>query len=236
MKVAIMQPYFFPYMGYFSLIKHTDMFIILDTVQFIYHGWIERNRVINPNQGFSYIKVPIINKSRNTLIQDIKINNADYWKDKLLAQLQHYKKRAPYYYKTIELLGELFEKDYSDIVSLNSAAILAVCKYLDIDIDMHVFSNMNLVIQEPSSPDEWALNICKGLGNVNEYWNPPGGKSFFDISKYNRDGIEVKFQKIMLQEYNQGRSIFEEGLSIIDVLMFNSIERINLMLDRYEFI
>ena len=95
---------------------------------------------------------------------------------------------------------------------------------------------MNLQIEEVNAPDEWALNICKALGVTDEYWNPPGGKSFFDKTKYQRENIELKFHSINLYEYNQNRSQFENGLSIIDVLMFNSIEEVRKMLDDYSLI
>jgi hypothetical protein len=231
-----MQPYFFPYLGYFSLMKNTDAFILLDTVQFIKHGWIERNRVLHPNTGWLYIRVPLIRYSHETLIKDIRIDNSQDWKQRIRAQLQHYKRIAPHYFKVVRLLNELFEKDFESIVSLNREALIAVCQYLHMDKERTVFSEMNLSIDAPQAPDEWALNICKSYGNVTEYWNPPGGQSFFDKSKYEKAGIGLKFQKVVLDLYDQKRTPFEAGLSIIDVMMFNSPDEINAMLDRYEVI
>jgi hypothetical protein len=92
---------------------------------------------------------------------------------------------------------------------------------------------MNLNIQQPKAPDEWALYISLAMGDVDEYWNPPGGMEFFDKSKYDKAGIKLVFQKPVLKEYNQRRQPFEPGLSIIDVMMFNSPEDINTMLDEY---
>lgn len=236
MKLAIMQPYFFPYLGYFSLIKHTDQFILLDTVQYIRHGWIERNRVLKQDEGWLYLSVPIIKKGRETLIKEVLINNQQNWKQKIFAQLDSYKKKAPYYSAVIELLNEVFSQEYNDIVALNSASLKIVCNYLGIEKEITIFSEMNRSIEEPREPDEWALNICKAIGNVNEYWNPPGGQSFFDPKKYEAAGIQLKFQNINLLPYSQRRDTFEPGLSIIDVLMFNSKETINDMLDNYNFI
>ena len=108
MKVGIMQPYFFPYSGYFSLIKATETFILLDEVQFIRHGWIERNRILKPNEGWQYIHCPIEKHSRETRIRDIEIRNQENWKNKILAQLIHYKKKAPYYNEVISLLETIF--------------------------------------------------------------------------------------------------------------------------------
>ena len=97
MRLGIMQPYFMPYLGYFSLIKNTDEFILFDTVQFIRHGWIERNRILKPSGGWQYFQVPIIKENgRETVIKNVRINNSENWKSKILAQLQHYKKKAPY--------------------------------------------------------------------------------------------------------------------------------------------
>lgn len=236
MKIGIMQPYFFPYLGYFSLIKHTDRFILFDTVQFIRHGWIERNRILNPNGDWQYIKVPLVKFSQSTIIKDIQINNNFGWREKIFAQLQHYKKKAPNYTIVIELLEDIFSADYFDIVSLDLNSLIKVADYLGINTSIEVFSSMGLAIEKVNAPDEWALNICKALGNVEEYWNPPGGASFFDKVKYEKAGIKLKFHSIKLTEYIQRQSIFIPGLSIIDVMMFNSINDINEMLDNYEFV
>jgi len=234
MNISIMQPYFFPYLGYFSLIKHTNEFIIFDPVQFIRHGWIERNRILKPAEGWQYIQVPLQKHSRGTLIKDISINNNNDWGNMIISQLQHYKKAAPYFKIVVDMLKDVFSNEYVSIVDLNLKSIQVVCEYLEIKKTIVVFSNMNLAIEHVNAPDEWALNICKALGNVDEYWNPPGGMSFFDRSKYESNQIKLKFQKICLMEYNQKRANFESALSIIDVMMFNPPKKINQMLDKYE--
>jgi len=230
-----MQPYFFPYLGYISLVKHTDLFILSDNVQFIRHGWIERNRVLKPNSGWLYIKVPLIKKEGGkTLIKDIQINNRLPWKQKILAQLQPYKNFAPHYQSVRELLNSLFAYEFDNIVSLNRAALMTVCQYLNIKTEIRIFTDMNLNIEKPSAPDEWSLNICRVLGNVDEYWNPPGGQEFYNSDKYEQANILLKFQIMNILPYSQSRSEFEPSLSIIDVMMFNSIKEIHLMLDNYE--
>jgi len=236
MKLGIMQPYFFPYLGYISLIKHTDQFILFDPVQFIRHGWIERNRILKQNEGWLYIQVPLLKYERDTLIKDISIDNNQNWKSKIQSQLQPYKKNAPNFYKVKNIIDELFDIEYHTIVSLNKQSLELICQYLGFEKELPVFSQMNLGIVQPTAPDEWALNICKAMNNVTEYWNPPGGMSFFDKTKYDLANIDLKFQKINLLEYNQRREQFESGLSIIDVLMFNSVEEVNLMLDNYTLI
>lgn len=225
-----------PYIGYISLIKHTDVFILFDTVQFIRHGWIERNRILKQNGGWQYIQIPLIkDNGRDTVIKDVKINNAENWKQKILAQLQHYKKIAPYYFRVINLLKELFANDFDDITHLNQKSLQLVCDYLGFQRDFPIFSEMNLSIEEVNAPDEWALNICKAM-NVSSYINPIGGSEFFDRKKYEKSGIDLKFQQMKLDEYDQKRLPFEEGLSILDVMMFNSPDDINVMMDHFELV
>lgn len=239
MKIAIMQPYFVPYIGYFSLIKQTDRFILFDTVQFIKHGWIERNRILKQQNSkeadcqWQYISVPLVKYSRETKIIDIKINNSIDWRAKILAQLQHYKKRAPFYDETIDVLKRAFDIKTDSIVKLNENILKVICEYLNIELKIDIFSEMNLQIDKVNAPDEWALNICKAIGNIDEYWNPEGGITFFDKNKYIKENIDLKFLKAKITPYSQKRVNFEGGLSIIDVMMFNPPDQINKMLDQY---
>jgi hypothetical protein len=235
MKVGIMQPYFFPYLGYFSLIKHTDLFILLDAVQYKRHGWIERNRVLKQNGGWLYIQVPLIrHNGQNTLIKDILINNSIPWKQKILAQLKPYKKYAPHYKEVLELVNDIFRHEFVSIVTLNKEALISVCNYLNIHTSIKVFTEMDLEIEKPAASDEWALNICKAMGKYTEYRNPPGGEDFFDRTKFGQANIDLKFQKLNITVYSQNRNEFEPSLSIIDVLMFNSVKEIHFLLDNYE--
>jgi len=230
MKLGIMQPYFFPYLGYFSLIKHTDKWIVFDTPQFIRHGWIERNRVLNFNSDWLYLKVPIVKHSQGTAIKDIKIRNDENWRDKIFAQLAPYKKRAPYYFEVIKLLKNVFKYETDSIVELNVEGLKAVCSYLKIIFNYTIFSDKNIKLLNIKEPDEWALEIAKTFG-ATAYYNPPNGIKFFDKTKFQKENINFYFLKTELIEYNQKRSPFEPGLSIIDVMMFNPPEKINSMLD-----
>ena len=233
MKIAIMQPYFFPYLGYFCLIKHTNKFVLLDTVQYIRHGWIDRNRILKPDNGWQYIKVPIKKHSRDTIIKDVRIKNDLEWKTKILGQIQNYKKRAPFFDQIRNLVEEIFSQEYDSIVQLNLMSLKTICKYVKIYPSFRIFSKMDLTVEPPNAPDEWGLNICKAIPGVREYWNPPGGRNLFDKSKYRSNFIELRFLEFNLEPYNQRRKVFESGLSIIDVLMFNDPNSINLMLDDF---
>ena len=236
MKLGIMQPYFLPYPGYISLIKHTDLFILLDEVQFIRHGWIERNRMLKPEAGWQYISCPLQKHSRDTRIADILIKNEEPWDKKIIAQLDHYKKKAPYFKQTIALLEEIFSKKTNSVSRFNEISLNAICNYIGFDFKIVNFKDLNLSIEEPKEADEWALNICKSISGAKTYINPIGGTSFFDREKYKTNQIELFFQKYNCTEYRQKNIPFESNLSIIDVLMFNSTEDVNKMLDNYELV
>jgi hypothetical protein len=227
-----MQPYFLPYLGYYSLIKHTDKFILFDPVQFIRHGWIERNRILKPAEGWQYISVPLEKPGRTTLIKDVTVRTTENWRDKIFRQLEHYKK-APYYKPTIEVLQQAFDTDATSITDLNTQVLTVTCTYLQVSTPFEVFSKMNLKIEEVTHAGEWALNICKAMG-AKMYINPPGGRELFHRSEFEAAGIELYFLHQNLRPYPQRREVFEPGLSIVDVMMFNDVPAIKEMLDEIE--
>lgn len=235
MKLGIMQPYFFPYLGYFSLIKNTDKWVVFDTVQYINRGWINRNRILSQSaEGFSYITVPVIKQSRDTVIKNVIIDNTKEWKSKIIGQIDYYKKKAQFFHEIKNLVEEIFNPDIKELNKLNIVALEKVCNYLDIKFDYMIFSENIFGISSVNESDEWALEISKKMG-ASEYVNPPGGKSFFNKEKYNKVGIDLKFLTQKLKPYKTFTTNFIPGLSIIDVMMFNSPEQINEMMNDYEF-
>ncbi len=231
--LGIMQPYFFPYTGYFSLIMATDEWIVFDPVQFIRHGWIERNRVLKPDEGWQYIGVPLIKQSRETLIKDTQIRTEEPWQQKILRQLEHYRKRAPYYTSVVEFLTECFKFETSSITKLNTHLMQSVCNYVGIEFNAHIYSEMNLEHDVVTDPGEWALNISKAL-KASGYINPPGGVELFDRAKFSQAGVKLQFLKNNLKPYSQRRPAFEPGLSIIDTMMFCSPSEIRGLIGDYE--
>ncbi len=229
-----MQPYFFPYLGYFSLIKYTDKWVVFDKIQYIRHGWGNRNRVLKPTEGWQYIIVPLQKHSRNTLIKDIVIKENTDWKARITKQLEHYKKKAPNYRQVVEVLKSCFTLKTNSLTYLNTHLLKKTCEYIGIHFNYEIFSEMNLAIGNVNDPGEWALRISEAVG-AEEYINPPGGEKIFDRRKFEEVNIKLKFLKVNLTEYNQRRSTFEPGLSIVDVMMFNSQEEIKNMLDNYLF-
>ena len=234
MRVAIMQPYFFPYIGYFMLIKNTDLFVLFDNIQYIRHGWINRNRILKPGEGWQYINFPIRKHSRGTLIQDIIINNDQHWKRKIMAQIQHYKATAPHYEAVMKFLENALEINTESVVDLNTFLLSEVCRYLEIDFHFQKSSELNIDWNNVNAPDEWALEISKYY-KAKEYINPVGGIDIFEKDKFEKEGISIKFIAPVFRRYSQGRSDFIPSLSIIDVMMFNSKNTTRQMMDSYEY-
>ncbi|NPU85322.1 MAG: WbqC family protein [Syntrophaceae bacterium] len=233
MMLAGMQPYFFPYLGYFALIKLSDLFIIADSFQYIERGWIDRNRILKPGDGWQYIRVPLVKHSHKIMIKDVEIRVDEPWRDRIYRQLEHYKRIAPYYKQVISFLHVALSLNTDNISILNTHLLDETCRYIDIPFNSKWFSELDLDIADAMKADEWALNTCKALG-YSTYINPPGGESFYDKSKYDKSHIDLRFLKVNLKNYHQGRSIFEEALSIIDVMMFNTPSEIRAMLDDYQ--
>lgn len=232
MKIAIMQPYFFPYIGYFSLIQNTEHFIFFDTPQYIRKGWINRNRIIGGNGKDIYFTVPVEKVERDTAIRNVPISYKDDWREKMMGQLTIYKKRAPYYQNVTELVRSVITPDYRNISELAIASIKKTCEFIDMKLECDIYSEMSLPEFTVKAPDEWALYITKYTG-YDTYVNPPGGKTFFKQEKYKNEGIELQFLSQELIPYRQRTKEFIPGLSIIDVLMFCTPDEIKEMMDHY---
>jgi hypothetical protein len=226
-----MQPYFFPYLGYFDLINSVDRWIVFDTVQYIRHGWINRNRILHPNSAWQYITVPLKKQSRSTLIKDVEISSIQSnWKQRILGQLMHYKKHAPFFDETIFLVGECLSSNVVSLSRLNVSILQKICSKLDIQFDYNYLSEMQLELGSIEHAGDWALQISEALG-ATEYVNPIGGTHLFDAKNFECKGIKLTFKKIRVFEYKCGKYEFVPNLSIIDSFMWNSPTQIKEYLD-----
>lgn len=235
MKAAIMQPYFYPYIGYFQLIHAADRFILFDDVQYIRHGWINRNRILKPGEGFQYIIMPLAAHTRDTLIRDIQPADADNNKDKILRQLEHYKKTAPCYKAVRALIGDCFSTHQDTIAGMNGHCLKTTCDYIGLDFKIERSSQMNFDYSQVQDAGEWALKMSEQL-QATTYINPPGGKALFNNSKFEASNIQLRFLQPGIKTYSQRRAHFEPALSIIDVMMFNEPAAIKDLLNDYQLV
>jgi|SRR5450830_231453 len=221
MKLGIMQPYFFPYIGYFDLICQTDRWVVFDTAQYIRHGWVNRNRILHPHAGWQYIIVPTQQHDQKTAIKDIRITEDCQWRDKLLGQLQHYNRKAPFFRIVMDIVRQCLCDTDGLLSRLDVRCLDRVCAYLEIPFRFSLFSEMKLDLGPVEGPGDWALRIAEALG-ANEYINPPGGVGLFDCSKFEEIGIKLTIQTPADLVYDCAGYNFQPNLSIIDVMMWNS--------------
>ncbi|KZY71781.1 WbqC family protein, partial [Oleiphilus sp. HI0067] len=176
MKVAIMQPYFLPYQGYWQLFSEADVFVLFDVVKFQKRSWMSRNRVLHsdPSKEFNYIKMPCIADSQ-TMISDVSVSLGADWLGHIEGVLSVYKRmKAPNY----ERVYALFEKwansnrsGFTDVIQLIVEDLLPV---IGVGCDVLQASSLGLDFSDIRGPGDWALQITKALGG-DEYVNPCGG-------------------------------------------------------------
>ena len=230
--IGIMQPYLFPYIGYFQLMNAVDRWIVFDEVQFIDKGWINRNRILHPDvaKEWQYITVPLANRGQFDKICDISINSDINWRSQILGKLTHYKKKAPFYEETTTFVRDCFDTDETNISRFVTRVLKKTAEYMCIDTPIDVQSDLKLSIGGIEHPGQWALKISEALG-ASKYINPLGGLEIFRPDEFAASGIELSFLRADLKPYPQKRNGFVPELSIIDVMMWNSVANIRKMLE-----
>jgi hypothetical protein len=232
MKLAIMQPYTFPYVGYFQLISSVDRFVVYDDVTFIKQGWINRNQVLQSGKSF-FFTIPLQDASSFRLIKDTEINRQQYqrWRDKFLKTIQQSYGKSPEFAHVFPMICQVMESESKNISILALNSIKAVCQYLDINtaiVDSSVmYENSHL------SSQERVLDICR-KEKATHYINAKGGQALYSVSDFEKQGIILKFISPKPLTYAQGSADFVPWLSIIDVLMANPKSEVCNFLNQYE--
>ena len=234
MKLAIMQPYIFPYIGYFQLINSVDTFVFYDDVNFIKQGWINRNKVA-VNDKECVFSVPIKNCSSFCTINKTEIDsvNVASWKNKFCKTIAQSYSKSPFFKVGMQIVEKIATKQYSTIDEMAKASIATVCDYLNINTAIVMSSakylNTNLKAQDR------IIDICN-QEKATTYINAIGGQELYDYATFEKNGLKLSFIKSQSIEYNQGGKLFLPNLSIIDVLMWNSKVQIAEFLKNYELI
>jgi hypothetical protein len=217
MKAAIMQPYLFPYIGYFQLINAAQKFVLYDDVNFIKKGWIHRNRILVDGAA-SFFAVPCQKVSQNKLINEIDILLDQKEKSRLLKTFYHAYHHAPYFESVFNLVEQTLNREVKTIAQLAAESILAVCRYLDVQTEMvpssAVFQNRHL------KKADRLIDICRQL-QADHYINAAGGAVLYEKDYFLERGIHLSFLESRPLAYRQFAEPFVPWLSIIDVLMFN---------------
>lgn len=233
MKIAIMQPYLFPYIGYFQLINAVDVFGIGDDVQYIEGGWINRNRLMVNKSVFLYT-FPLKKDSYKKAIKDRYFHeNFNYKKEKYLKMLNYNYKKAPYFSETIKLVTLLFEYQETNISKFIENQLKVICEYLKIETSFINSKLWKIDIVSGKNVEERAvekLKMLKELG-MDHFINPIGGKKLYSKYFFEKNYIKLSYLESKEISYKQFGQDFIPNLSIIDVMMFNSSIQIRKMLD-----
>lgn len=221
MILGIMQPYFFPYLGYFDLINRSDRWIVFDSSQYMHQGWVNRNRILHDREGWQYIIVPLKKHSRRTAINQVEAVDSPDWRQNIIGRFSHYRRKAPYYCETMTLLEDCLAGNDQNLSRINVRCLGRVCEYLGIAWRPEIFSEMHLSLGPIERAADWALRICEAVG-ASDYLNPPGGALLYDSARFARHGIRLHIQDDFNFLYHCGNYRYVPKLSIMDVLMWNS--------------
>lgn len=227
MRISVMQPYIFPYIGYFHLIRDADVFVVFDDVNFIKRSWINRNRILLNNREYLF-SLHLSKASSSKKINEIELGDN---RGRLVKTFRQAYLHAPYYSKVMPLIEDLMLCEEKQLATYLMYQLKSISSYLGLPtrfaLSSAVAKDNNLRSQEK------ILAICEALG-ASAYSNAIGGQHLYSERDFAERGIDLKFIQPNLIEYRQFGAEFVPWLSIIDVMMFNSKVQIRNMLDAYQ--
>ena len=212
-----MQPYAFPYLGYFQLIAAVDRFVILDDVDFIKRGWINRN-VLADRGGPVKFTIPVITPKRGQLICTMQLHDPDVHQRRLLTKIRHVYHNAPCYQRAFPTLEKAISYSGDDLAGYLHHSLAVLADYLAIETPFFRASQCHE--RASARGQERIIEICRAEG-ANIYINPEGGLDLYDSKAFRDAGIELKFLVHQPREHRQNAGEFIPRLSIIDTIMFN---------------
>jgi len=229
MKLGIMQPYFLPYIGYWQLINAVDKYVIFDDVNYIKNGWIHRNKLLLEGKEHIFNLIPF-STSSNKLINEINVMDNQ---TKLIKIIESAYKKASYFNNIFPLIIDIINYDNKNLAEFIGNSIIKISRYFNIKTDFIYSSEIdknNLL-----KGQDKVINICNIL-NATEYINAIGGIDLYNKTDFYSKNIKLNFLKTHSFEYKQFNNTFVPNLSILDILMFNSVEDIKKMLLEFELI
>ncbi len=230
MRIAIMQPYFLPYIGYFQLVNAVDKFVIYDNIQFVKKGWINRNRIL-VNGKDEVITVPLKKDSDYLNIDQRQLADTfDEDKEKLLRRIKESYRKAPHFKTVYPILENLFNCNSKNLFSFIFESIQSVCEYIDINTEFVISSNVD--VDHSLKSEQKVLSIANKM-NAQTYINAIGGLELYSPTNFIRLNIDLKFIQSDTLYYRQFDNEFVPWLSIVDVMMFNSKQEIKKMLQAF---
>ena len=220
-KLAITQPYFLPYIGYYQLLAAVDTFVVYDNIKYTKKGWINRNRLLLNNEAGTF-SLPL-KKDSDTLDVVQREMAADFDRGKLLNQFKGVYGTAPYFAPTYALLERIVRCEERNLFRYIHHSLNETCEYLGIKTSVRISSSVD-IDHELRGKDK-VLALCKAMGAAT-YVNAIGGTELYCREDFKRRGVDLKFIKSKPFEYKQLSAPFVPWLSIVDVLMFNPVDAV----------
>ncbi|MBU2929561.1 WbqC family protein [Winogradskyella psychrotolerans] len=231
MKIAVMQPYIFPYIGYFQMVNASDIFVFYDNVDYIQRGYINRNNLLS-GDGKQYFTVPVKKSSLGTKINEVVISDYGKWKVKFLKQIKFTYSKAPFFSDIYMILEQFLEnKKYDKISDFSAESVIMICNYLGMQ-NQFLFSSEIEGLNEINDKVEKLEHILNTY-KASEIILPPGSKELYK----NWEPIKAKKRTLKSLEinYKQFNFQFVENLSVIDVLMFNEVEKVQSFIEKVNY-
>ena len=216
-RLAVMQPYLFPYVGYFQLVSRVDRFVFLDDVNFINRGWINRNQMLL-SDSVKWFTIPVLGSSQNRRINELHVQADGTWRRKLLSSVRHSYGKAPCFEQAYALLEDIILAGETSLSTIARKSVVSVARYLGLETEF--IPSTGRYGNEDLRGAARVLDICRQEGAA-EYYNLPGGTALYSGEVFSAAGLELHFIEPKLLEYKQFEQPFKPGLSILDVLMFN---------------
>lgn len=231
-KLAIMQPYFLPYIGYFQLMAAVDKFVVFDDVNFINRGWINRNRLLMNGAAHTFT-IPLHGASQNKLIHEIELTDEQYWREKFLRTLHQAYSKASSYRQVSGLMAKLINYPTIRLDEFLLNSLREITHYLSLDVEIvassRIYNNANLKGQTR------ILDICL-RECATMYINSIGGIDLYDPASFAQHNLTLRFLKSRPKAYAQGKYEHVAGLSIIDALMFNQPSTVRNLLSEIDLV
>ncbi len=226
MKLAIMQPYFFPYIGYWQLLNLVDKFVIFDDVNFIKKGYINRNSILIQGQP-NRLTLQLIKASQNKLINDTSVGGNRL---EILNTISHAYKKAPYFDTVFPMIETILRSEELNLAKFIGLSLKTISNYLDIKTEFLYSSEVEK--DNNLKGESKILEVCKALG-AKSYFNAIGGQALYNKETFENKGVKLLFVGVEPIRYKQFGDDFVPNLSIIDILVFNSESDIKSLLEKY---
>lgn len=231
MILGIMQPYFMPYIGYFQLLNAVDKYVIYDNAKYTKKGWINRNRILQNNKD-TLISISVEKDSDYLDIKDRSVADS-FDKRKLINQIRESYRKAPYFEQVMPIVEDIINYEEKNLFLYIYNSIKEVCIFLNIHTEIIISSTID--VDQTLAGQDRVIAICKTLG-AEDYYNAIGGQELYQPKDFEKEGINLRFLSSNLVTYKQFNNDFIPWLSIIDVIMFNSLAEIQDMLNEYKLI